>query len=217
MVHGQGLGDLEEPDQLEPVETLGAGLVPLDLWKPCVDGRVGGDEPVDVGEPEVAADGVHRGDDRGVHQPRLAEVADVELDMGSLDPDQRVQAVGLAPREPPRELEAVEVVGAPGVPGEVGDRRQLSGRHPRRLVGQQRGRGHEVTSRGDLRRAHATPAATAARAPGTPATLARHACIPTLRRRRKDAALSHQGQRSGEAEGVHVRSESPLGRSPAVA
>ena len=101
MVHGQGLGDLEEPDQLEPVQALGAGLVAVDLRQACVDGRVGGDEAVDVGEPEVAADGVHRGDDGGVHQPRLAEVADVELDVGSLDPDQRVQSVGLAPGEPP--------------------------------------------------------------------------------------------------------------------
>jgi hypothetical protein len=30
VVDGDGLGDLEEPDQLEPVQTLGAGLVGLD-------------------------------------------------------------------------------------------------------------------------------------------------------------------------------------------
>ena len=56
VVDGDGLGDLEEPDQLEPVQALGAGLVAVDLRQPGVDGRVGGDEPVDVGEPEEPAD-----------------------------------------------------------------------------------------------------------------------------------------------------------------
>ena len=58
VVDGDGLGDLQEPDQLEPVQALGAGLVAVDLRQPGVDGRVGADEAVDVGEPEVAADGV---------------------------------------------------------------------------------------------------------------------------------------------------------------
>ena len=31
VVHGEGLGDLEEPDQLEPVQTLGARLIGVDL------------------------------------------------------------------------------------------------------------------------------------------------------------------------------------------
>jgi hypothetical protein len=31
VVDGQGLGDLKEPDQLEPVQALGAGLVAVDL------------------------------------------------------------------------------------------------------------------------------------------------------------------------------------------
>ena len=41
VVDGDGLGDLEEPDQLEPVQALGAGLVGMDLGQPGVDGRVG--------------------------------------------------------------------------------------------------------------------------------------------------------------------------------
>ena len=56
VVDGDGLGDLEEPDQLEPVQALGAGLVAVDLRQPGVDGRVGWDQSVDVGEPEVPAD-----------------------------------------------------------------------------------------------------------------------------------------------------------------
>jgi len=59
VVDGDGLGDLQEPDQLEPVRALGTGLVAVDLRQPRVDDRVGGDEAVDVGEAEVAADGVH--------------------------------------------------------------------------------------------------------------------------------------------------------------
>ena len=57
MVDGRGLGDLEEPDQLEPVQALGAGLVAVDLRQPRVNRRVGADEAVDVGEAEVPADG----------------------------------------------------------------------------------------------------------------------------------------------------------------
>src|SRR5665811_1199176 len=40
VVDGQGLGDLEEPDQLEPVQALSAGLVAVDLRQPRVDSRV---------------------------------------------------------------------------------------------------------------------------------------------------------------------------------
>ena len=46
VVDGQGLGDLEEPDQLEPVQALGAGLVTVDLRQPRVDSRVGADEVI---------------------------------------------------------------------------------------------------------------------------------------------------------------------------
>ena len=59
MVDADGLGDLEEPDQLEPVKSLGAGLVAMDLRQPRVHRRVGADEAVDVGEAEVHAHGVH--------------------------------------------------------------------------------------------------------------------------------------------------------------
>ncbi|MEJ7742823.1 MAG: hypothetical protein WKF73_09895 [Nocardioidaceae bacterium] len=80
---------------------------------------------VDVGEPEEAADAVHHRGDRGVHQPGLAELADVQLDVGSLDPDQRVQAVGLAPGEPAPQLVGVQRVGVPGVAGQGGHRSQV--------------------------------------------------------------------------------------------
>jgi hypothetical protein len=62
MVDGKGLGDLQEPDQLEPVQALGSGLVPVGFRQPGVDGWVRCDEAVDVGEPEVPADGVHHRD-----------------------------------------------------------------------------------------------------------------------------------------------------------
>ncbi len=68
---------------------------------------------------------------RGVHQPGVAEAADVELDVGALDPDQRVQPVGLAPAEPAPQLVGVQGVGPAGVAGQEGHRRQLGGRHRR--------------------------------------------------------------------------------------
>ena len=86
MVDSQGLGDLQEPDQLEPVQALGAGLVAMNLRQPCVDSGVGADEAVDVGEAEVPADGVHNRVDRGVHQAAVTQTADVQLNMSSLDP-----------------------------------------------------------------------------------------------------------------------------------
>ena len=54
MVHADGLGDLQEPDQLQPIQALGAGPVSVDLGQPSVNGRVGGDQTVDVGEPKEA-------------------------------------------------------------------------------------------------------------------------------------------------------------------
>ncbi len=76
---GDRLGDLQEPDQLEPVQPLGAGLIGLDPGEAGVDGGADGDQSVDVGEPEETADAVHHRVDRGVPQPRLVEVPDVEL------------------------------------------------------------------------------------------------------------------------------------------
>jgi hypothetical protein len=46
VVDGQGLGDLQEPDQLEPVQALGAGLVAVDLRQPRIHRRVRADEAV---------------------------------------------------------------------------------------------------------------------------------------------------------------------------
>jgi len=40
VVDGESLGDLEGPDQLQPVQALGAGLVAVDLRDPCIDRRV---------------------------------------------------------------------------------------------------------------------------------------------------------------------------------
>jgi len=90
------------------------------LGEARVDGWVRDDEAVDVGEPEEAANRVHRSVDRGGHQPGRAQVSDVELDVGSLYPDQGVEVVGLAPGEPAAELVGVQRVGVPGVPGQIG-------------------------------------------------------------------------------------------------
>jgi hypothetical protein len=48
VVHSDALGDLEEPDQLKAVQALGARLILVDLGAPGLDGRVAGDQPVDV-------------------------------------------------------------------------------------------------------------------------------------------------------------------------
>jgi hypothetical protein len=63
VVNCEGLRDLEEPDEFEPVQSLGSGLVAVDLREPRVDGWIGNDEPVDVCEPEEASDRVHHRDD----------------------------------------------------------------------------------------------------------------------------------------------------------
>ena len=93
MVDGDGLGDLEEPDQFQAVQALGAGLVVVDLREPGVHGGVGRDRPVDVGEAVVPTDGMHHRVHRRVHESAFAELADVELDVGPLDPHQRVKAI----------------------------------------------------------------------------------------------------------------------------
>jgi hypothetical protein len=105
------LGDLLEPDQLQPVESLGARFVAVHLRQPRVDGGVGWDDPVDVRESEEPANPVHHRDHGGVHQPAVAELANVQLDVGSLYTDQRVKTVHFAPGEPP------ELVGIQGVVG----------------------------------------------------------------------------------------------------
>src|SRR6478609_295765 len=55
----------------------------------------------------------------------------VQLDMSTLDPNERVQPTAFTPCKPLPQLERIEAegVGAPGVPGEVGDRPRLGGRH----------------------------------------------------------------------------------------
>ena len=120
-------------DQFQPVQALGAGLVAVDLRQPGIHGRVGENQAVDVSEPKEPADGVHAGDHRGVHEAALAEPADVQLDVSALDPDERVEPIGLTPGEPFPQLGCIHDVSAPGVPGQIGDRRQLGGRHRRGL------------------------------------------------------------------------------------
>jgi hypothetical protein len=115
VVHGQGLGDLEEPDQLEPVQPLSAGLVGVDLRQPGVDGGVSGDQAVDVRESEESTYPVHHRVDRGDPEPGFAEVADVQLEVRPLDAHQRVQGVDLAPGEPAAQLVGVQRVRVPGV------------------------------------------------------------------------------------------------------
>jgi hypothetical protein len=48
---------------------------------------------VDVGEPEEPADPVHHRDHRRVHQSAVTEPADVQLDVGALDADQRFEVM----------------------------------------------------------------------------------------------------------------------------
>jgi len=47
-----------------------------------------------------------------------AQAADVELDVGALDPDQRIEPVAVAPLEPAVQLVGVELMGVPGVAGQ---------------------------------------------------------------------------------------------------
>jgi hypothetical protein len=89
----------------------------MDLRQPCEDGRVGGDQAVDVGEPEEATHAVHHRVHRRDPQPGLAEIADVQLDVRALDPDQRIEAVGLTPAEPATQLVGVLGVGVAAVSG----------------------------------------------------------------------------------------------------
>lgn len=70
-------------------------------------------------EPEVSAYGVHRGAHRRRHQAALAEMANIKLDVGPLNTNKRVKAVGLAPPEPPTQLGGVEGVGFARVAGKV--------------------------------------------------------------------------------------------------
>ena len=157
MVDADGLGDLEEPDQLEPVQALGTGLVAVHPGKACVDGGVRDDQAVDVGEPEKSANRVHRGVDRGGHQPGLAEVSDVQLDVCSLDSDQRIQIAGLAPGEPAAELVGVQRVGVPGVPGQVGHRGTLGRRHRIGLERKKRRSGHGMHLARETKPRHGSP------------------------------------------------------------
>jgi len=76
VVHGEGLGDLEEPDQLEPVQALGAGLIAMNPGQPGLEGLIGADKAVNVRESEVAADGVHARDHPGAHQAAFAKLAE---------------------------------------------------------------------------------------------------------------------------------------------
>ena len=122
MVDADGLGDLKEPDELEPVKAVGAGLVMMDLWQPRIHRGVGADEAVDVGEAEVSAHGVHHRHHRGVHQATVTKTADIQLNMSSLDPDQGVHPVGLTPGEPLPQLVGVQDVSAAGVAGQERDR-----------------------------------------------------------------------------------------------
>jgi hypothetical protein len=76
VVDGDGLGDLQEPDQHQPGQPMGAGLGPLHPRYARVHGRIGGNSPsmfVNRKNPHP----VHHRQDRGVHQSALAATADV--------------------------------------------------------------------------------------------------------------------------------------------
>jgi hypothetical protein len=77
-------------------------------------------------------------------RPASPRPADVQIDVGGLDPEKRVQPVALAPTEPTAQLLGVRVVGAPGVAGKERNRRQLGGGHRHRLERQQRRTGHRT-------------------------------------------------------------------------
>ena len=70
VVDGDGLGDLQEADQLQPVKAVSSALVRVHLRQPRVDGRVGRDQAIDVGEPEEPADPVHHRVGRRRHRGR---------------------------------------------------------------------------------------------------------------------------------------------------
>jgi hypothetical protein len=72
-----------------------------------------------VGEPEEAPDAVPHRVDRGRHQPGASEESEVHLHVRALDPFERVQAIGLAPLEPPPELVGVQTVATERGPGFV--------------------------------------------------------------------------------------------------
>jgi len=69
VVRCEGLGDLEEPDQLEPVQALRARLVGEDLGEPGVDGGIWPGSNLDVGEPEEPANAVHHGVSEETRRP----------------------------------------------------------------------------------------------------------------------------------------------------
>jgi hypothetical protein len=110
-----------------------------------------------LSEPEQPANRVHRGVDRGGHQPGLAQVSDVELEVCPLDSDQRVEAVGPAPGEPAAELVGVQRVGVPAVPGQIGHRGTLGRRHSIGLEQKKRRSGHGMHLAKETKPRHGSP------------------------------------------------------------
>ena len=77
----------EEPAEFGAVHPV--ALARMHLRAADVLCRVGTDPAVDVREPEEPPHPVHHRYHRGVPQPALTETADVQLDLGPLDPGQR--------------------------------------------------------------------------------------------------------------------------------
>ena len=151
-------------------------------------------------------DRVHHRVHRGVHQPGLAELADVQLDVRPLDPDQRFQAVGLAPAEPAAQLRSIQSVSRPGVAGQVRDRSQLRGGHRRRLERQEQ-RGTGCGGHGSPRAAMSGPTSQ----PPSPPT--REAPDQTtLRRSAGASARGDVTQLRCDRVGGQMRAFAPLGR-----
>ncbi|MFL6167862.1 MAG: hypothetical protein ACJ710_16400, partial [Ornithinibacter sp.] len=64
---GDGLGDLQESDQLEPVHALAAGLVTLHVWDRAYSGGSAGISPLlDITQ----------GESRGIRRHRIASGKD---------------------------------------------------------------------------------------------------------------------------------------------
>ena len=118
------------------------------------DGRVGDNEAVDVREAEEPANRVHHRVDRGGHQPALAEVRDVELDVCPLDADQRFEGTCLTPGEPTAQLAGVQRVGVSGVPRQVRHGSELGRRHRVGLERKKRCSGHQTASGDEVQPRH---------------------------------------------------------------
>ena len=115
VVDADGLGDLEEPDRLQPIQTLGAGLVAVDLRQ---SGRTRRDRRGSCRRcwrtgsiPGLRASSCSPRSPSG--RPRRAGECRARRELAGSRREGR--AIGLTPPEPAPELRGVQRVGGPGV------------------------------------------------------------------------------------------------------